>query len=1012
MAIPPIILERVETFRRNIESYIDPEYKETRLRREFIDPFFAALGWDVQNKEGYAEAYKDVVHEDTLKISGVGTTAPDYSFRIGGTRKFFVEAKKPAVRIGEDPEPAAQLRRYSWSAKLQLGIVTDFQEFAIYDTRIRPREADKATTARIFYCTFDQYPEKWDEIAGILSRVAVLRGSFDRYAAGAKGKRGTAAFDDAFLEDLEVWRKHLAENLALRNRSLTQRQLNFAVQRTLDRIIFLRIAEDRGIEKYGQLLALTAGSRIYPRLCDVFRLADSRYNSGLFQFEVEKDREESPDRLTLDLDLDDTVLKEIIGALYYPKCPYAFAVIPADILGQVYEQFLGKVIHLTDGHHARIERKPELQVRKAGGVYYTPTYIVDYIVRQTIGPLVEGRTPKEVEKLRILDPACGSGSFLLGAYEFLLSWHLRYYLVNDPAAWAKKKLPPIYETAPNAFGLGQGSGNWQLTGSERRRILLNNIFGVDIDAQAVEVTKLSLLLKVLEGEARELQGRQLDFHRVLPDLGKNIKCGNSLIGSDFYQQLALPDLDDEARLKINAFDWKVEFAAVIRAGGFDAVIGNPPYIFTRGLISESEREYFRQYYPLAEDKHNTFVLFMEKLLSLTRYSGRSGLIVPNSWLTVESCSALRRAFLNVLVHIADLNFQVWPKVSLEPCIFVIEKGVRTPLISTKRVTDQDGLTAARASTLTRTDAPAPQYRLAFSENKVFGAVIEKAAANTVPLSTNYDVRTGLQAYERGKGNPPQTAVDVANHVFDQKVRADRTCHRYLEGRDVARYHLNWSRMWMSWGPWLSQPRELAIFQRPRLLIREITARPPYRICAVFTQEDFLSNKSVVTVLRADDSVAELKYLLGIVNSRILSAYYAERAVKGARKIFPKIVINNLREFPLPRSAEREVHNEIIIRVERMLKLHQELAAAKTPDDQTRLQREIAATDCSVDNLVCQLYGLTAAEIAIVEQETAVPVAEEQEAIEATSAPLPPEAYAQAEADAAHFHYIKEDPANT
>ncbi|HQL22393.1 MAG TPA: type I restriction endonuclease, partial [Opitutaceae bacterium] len=565
MPLPDSIRDRIELFARNEEQYRDPSYKEAQLRQEFLDPFFAALGWDMENKAGHAEPYKDVIHEDAIKIGGE-TKAPDYSFRIGGNRKFFVEAKKPAVLIKDDPAPAYQLRRYSWSAKLPLGILTDFQEFAIYDTRIRPAVGDKAQVARIFYCTFRDYPEKWDELAGIFSKEAILRGSFDKYAASARGKRGTATVDDSFLEEIERWRDLLARHLALRNESLTQRDLNFVVQRLIDRLVFLRIAEDRGLEPFGQLQALTAGNRLYPRLCEIFERADYRYNSGLFHFEKDADCTESPDRLSLRLQLDDAPLKDVIKNLYYPASPYVFSVIPADILGSVYERFLGKVIHLTEGHRARIEEKPE--VRKAGGVYYTPTYIVDYIVRQTVGTLVAGKSPKQIEKLRVLDPACGSGSFLLGAYQFLLDWYLDYYVRNDPAKWAKQKPARLYEPAPNAHGIGKGSGNWQLTTAERRRILLAHIHGVDIDAQAVEVTKLSLLLKVLEGEARETQGRTREMSAVLPDLGKNIRCGNSLVGHDFYAQPDLPELDDEARLQLNTFDWAEGFPEIMRAGGF------------------------------------------------------------------------------------------------------------------------------------------------------------------------------------------------------------------------------------------------------------------------------------------------------------------------------------------------------------------------------------------------------------------------------------------------------------
>jgi type I restriction-modification system DNA methylase subunit len=251
---------------------------------------------------------------------------------------------------------------------------------------------------------------------------------------------------------------------------------------------------------YGRLQALLNGEHTYRRLYQLFREADQRYNSGLFYFQKEKDRVESPDDLTPELEIDDAVYKRIIRRLYYPDSPYEFSVLPADILGQVYEQFLGKVIRLTEGHQAKVEDKPE--VKKAGGVYYTPTYIVDYIVKNTVGKLLENKTPKQVAKLRILDPACGSGSFLIGAYQYLLDWHRDWYSDNDPKKWASGRNPAIYQ--------GPG-GEWKLTTTERKRILLQNIYGVDIDAQAVEVTKLSLLLKVLEGESEQTLATQLRF---------------------------------------------------------------------------------------------------------------------------------------------------------------------------------------------------------------------------------------------------------------------------------------------------------------------------------------------------------------------------------------------------------------------------------------------------------------------------------------------------------------------
>ena len=541
MSAPREILDLVARFEQQLEAYKSGQYNETQLRREFLDPFFKALGWDIDNEQGYAEAYKDVIHEDAIRM-GSATKAPDYCFRIGGARKFFLEAKKPSVDIKQDISPAHQLRSYGWSAKLPLSILGDFEELAVYDCRIKPLKDDQASIGRIFYCTFHEYAEKWDWIYERFSRDAVLKGSFDKFAESSKGKRGTTEVDTAFLAEIEGWRKEIAQNLAIRNPKLTQRELNFAVQRIIDRIIFLRICEDRGIEDYGRLRALVNADRIYPRLTKLFEDADARYNSGLFHFKKEPERHEDPDELTLALDLDDKLLREILRGLYYPECPYQFSVFSADILGQVYEQFLGTVIRLTDGHHAVPELKPE--VRKAGGVYYTPTYIVDYIVRQTVGKLLDecscrresahsseredqrGLTStatakvdvraatailSRVAKLSILDPACGSGSFLIGAYQFLLDWHLQFYLANNPVKWAKGGKPALV----------QSGKVWRLTIAERKRILLANIYGVDIDTQAVEVTKLSLLLKVLEGETQQsLQPVHRKGHNAAAAIGR------------------------------------------------------------------------------------------------------------------------------------------------------------------------------------------------------------------------------------------------------------------------------------------------------------------------------------------------------------------------------------------------------------------------------------------------------------------------------------------------------------
>lgn len=669
MSASSILDQLISRFENNLDAYKSPKYNETQLRLEFINPMFELLGWDVSNKEGYAEAYKDVIHEDAIKIGGA-TKAPDYSFRIGGARKFFLETKRPAVNIKDDSEPAFQLRRYAWSAKLPLSILTDFEEFAVYDCRIKPARNDKPSTGRIMYFNYNQYPEKWEDLSSIFSREEILKGSFDRFVESEKKKRGTAEVDDAFLKEIESWRDALARNIALRNagiatRGLTEREINYAVQLTIDRIIFLRICEDRGIEDYGRLQALLNGEHIYKRMLDLYYRADEKYNSGLFHFQLERGRPGEPDELTPELKIDDKVLKDIIKGLYYPESPYEFSVLPVDILGHVYERFLGKVIRLTAGGRAKVEEKPE--VRKAGGVYYTPKYIVEYIVKNTVGKRVEKKKPKQVESIRILDPACGSGSFLIGAYEYLLDWHRDWYLENGP----EKHKNEIYQGA---------GGQWYLTTSQKKKILLNNIYGVDIDAQAVEVTKLNLLLKALEGENEQTIESQLKMfrERALPDLRGNIKCGNSLIGPDFYDNMQLNLLDDEERYRINAFDWEVEFEKIMKSGGFDAVIGNPPYVRSINLkeFNQSAWSYYQKKYISASEKEwDIYLVFVEKGISLINPKGYLGYILPNKFLNSMVGKNLRGIISNnknllSLIHFGA--FQVFNNATTYTCLLFLK----------------------------------------------------------------------------------------------------------------------------------------------------------------------------------------------------------------------------------------------------------------------------------------------------------------------------------------------------
>jgi hypothetical protein len=994
MAVPEVIVELIDRFNRNFHAYHYGQYNETQLRHEFMGPFFKALGWDVDNEMGHAEAYKDVIHEDAIKIGGA-TKAPDYCFRIGGARKFFVETKRPSVNVKEEPSPSFQLRRYAWSAKLPLSILSNFEEFAVYDCRVKPATIDKASTARVVCLNYREFSHRWNEIASVFSRESVLRGSFDEYAESTKAKKGTAEVDAAFLTEIESWRDILARNIALRNPRLTKRELNFAVQHTIDRIIFLRICEDRGIEIYGRLKEIQSSDDIYRHLCQMFQQADDRYNSGLFHFHKEKGRPEPPDTLTPNLIIDDKPFKEIIRRLYYPDSPYEFSVLPADILGQVYEQFLGRIIRLTPAHHAVVEYKPE--VKKAGGIYYTPTFIVDYIVTQTLGELLRGKTPRQIADIRrdeglyILDPACGSGSFLIAAYQYLLDWYRDYYISDGPQKWDKGHQACLCQTQ---------YGDWRLTTSERKRILLNHIFGVDIDSQAVEVTKLSLLLKVLEGENEGSLDRQLSMfqERALPDLSSNIKCGNSLIGSDFYDNKQMSLLDDEERFRVNVFDWKREFPSVmsIKRDGFDAVIGNPPYTswYSRQALElgQEEESYLRAHYrflrnaPAKARIHST-MFFLEMSYNILRENGICRMIVDQNihdypFKPIRKYIAERVKIVEVVNNIAAFR-----RVGSGQTIVAFMKS--KPITNNRVRIKSNGI---------KSDPElVDQHLFLQAENdyswmpcgtsviikKIEGEktrflqdevnVISGVAVNATPEGEKQFIsqtRRGKEYYpflQGGKSiDKPYCSFRYSKYLkHDKDLEAklnDEFERRYLKEKGSHQRPFNLRRM--------------EEFDRPKIFLRQSDVR----LTATFVDELVFGNYSLFTIFDDSNDEVKLKFLLGLINSKLLSFYAIHKNIILIRRgKTPQIRSGQrgpigIRQLPIPTIHSSDVagkacRDQIVKLVDRMLELFRQISAAKVAHDKTALQRQIDATERQINQLVYELYGLTENERGVVEQIT-------------------------------------------
>ncbi len=950
-----------ELFEKNKKQYNTSAYDEANTRTDFIDKFFELLGWDIRNEQGYSEQYREVVREDKVTIGGK-VKAPDYAFRIGGVRKFFVEAKKPSVNIKDELEPAFQVRRYGYTAKLPLCILTDFEEFAVYDTRIKPSPSDKPSAARIFYCTFDEYHKNFDFIFNTFSKEAILKGDFDSYVQEKKGKGAATEVDKELLKLIESWRTDIAKNIALHNPLLSIYHLNTAVQKIIDRIIFLRIAEDKEMEEYGLLKKITESGAVYQKLQGVFDKADVKYNSGLFK----------PHDWLRSLIIDDGVLSSIINGLYYPECPYEFSILPVEILGNIYEQFLGKTIKFRNiggrvssdrtntRHTAVIEEKPE--VKKAGGVYYTPQYIVRYIVENTLGVKIKGQSPDAVAKCKVVDPACGSGSFLVEAYQQLLNYHLDYYS-NEKERKQALKNSRIYETGKNIY---------KLTIEEKQRILLNNIYGVDIDSQAVEVTKLSLYLKLLENEGSETQGLLFKFSdlTLLPSLDSNIKCGNSLVGSDYYNEKDLSLFDDEVMRKINTFDWDKEFSEVFAQGGFDCVIGNPPYVFARESgekgMGDDDKLYYYSKYQTAKYQINLYHLFIEKGCLLLKDNGIFSYIIPNNWLTVNSNKDLREFILQKAnISILNFKYKVFEGADVDTCILKFENSKNNKTISLLECIEK-GEYKLISKTETDVFFATKEYiiNIDLFKRSEFIALINKIEQNTCELKNYAEVKAGLQAYEVGKGIPKQTKNMKDKRVYHSQEKQNDDYYRYLDGNDVKRYSITWeNREYLKYGKHLAAPRNnWDLFSSPRILVRQIPSKPPYCINACYTESVMLNDRNSMNIIYIKFNP---KFLLGLLNSRLMSFWFEHKFGKLSRGIFPQFKINELASFPIPCSTE-EQQSKLITLVDQMLETQSRLQQAFSDEDKKLLEQRAAIIDKQIDNMVYKLYGLTEDEVKIVE----------------------------------------------
>lgn len=1007
----------VRFFEQNIHQLKSQSFNETQARQQLIDPLFDALGWDVHNRgmkplylqevvpEGRVKtnltkevkeqgvplekettlgnihreyaSILDYIAEDNYKASAKeAIKKPDYRFRIKGQTKFFVEAKKPFVDISKSYEAIFQVKRYGFSGRVPVSILTDFEQFRTFDCTHKP-QFDKPNVGIIkeLDLTYPQYLDQFDILYDTFSREAVEAGSLDTLTRKLlKKKTGDFALDKHFLEDLSKWREELARDIAkhpINRRRLNDYTLNESVQRILDRIVFFRVCEDREIEVENTLLAILQmwqgrpGISLYSLLNDLFKQRRALYNGLLFApHECEE------------LEVGNDVLLKILEGLNYPFSPYYFNEIGVEILGSIYEKFLGKTIRLTP-KTVRVEEKPE--VRKAGGVYYTPQYIVNYIVENTVGKLIEGKSPRQIAKLKIIDIACGSGSFLLGAFQKLIDYHIEWYTKHPKDIQTVNGVADAYRDA---------EGNLHLSPRKKRDILLNNIYGVDIDRQAVEVTQMSLYLKVLEGENAETLNPQMTLalkEVYLPELTDNIKCGNSLIGTDFLAQADL--FDEETRRKVNPFDWEMEFPFLTPSqspplqggdvptqvgtegiGGFDCVIGNPPYILLQDDFGvPAQIEYIKKKYTVASYKIDTYHLFIEKAVSILCKNGLVGYIVPSNFLTNNYLVPLRRFILEntEMNEINTLIGSVFQGVSVNSAVFVFRKDAG-------RISGKTAIlrTCSASSNLMeiKTEQKFAQAELLNSKELLFkfshdSKLLSKIDNVSHELRQFASVSFGMQLRDR-----TIYLMDVV--VATTKSQRDKLSKKYREcltGKDVGRYMISYSDLFCledivakRGGCW-----DLEIHHtKDKIIIRQIGEFP---ICGL----DEVGRNCLNTVFMVvPQDATNTRFILGILNSRLVQFYWTQRFYD-QRETFPKIKGSYLKQLPIrtidfTNPEEKQVHDSLVALVDKMLELHKQLNKVTFDSEKEPIHRQIAATDKKIDQLVYQLYNITEEEKTIIE----------------------------------------------
>jgi len=982
------VKELVGNFSQNESKYLAPGYSEAQARLDFIDKFWTALGWDV-NHEEQVDPYKQEVKVERGVATSEFRKRADYAFLAPNFRdvRFYVEAKKPHAGI-DNPNFYFQTIRYGWNNRTPLSVLTDFEELRVLDCRYKP-DISTALGHAVLKYHYADYADKdrFRTLYHLFSREAVLNGSIESFAKGMpklsrKRARGAAtdehqSIDESFLQELDDFREELARAYKRKNPELDGAQLTEVTQRTLDRLVFMRFLEDKLIEAEPLIEDLHKRGKSWQNFIATSRRLDRIYNGIIFKEHSLLD--------SASFKADENVFDKITQSLSHTGSPYDFNAIPIHILGSIYERFLGKVIVATD-KRARVEEKPE--VRKAGGVYYTPEYIVRYIVDNTVGKLIEGKTPSEIQEMRFADIACGSGSFLLGIYDTLLRHHTAYYnrTKRNRAEGIKARC------------IQRPDGPLQLSFLQKRQILLNNIYGVDIDLQAVEVAQLSLYLKLLEDETiASAHQQQLEMKQaLLPSLSKNIVCGNSLIGWDITEGKLFDTADERG---LNPMNFEDAFPEVMKRGGFDAIVGNPPWgaTFTEGALAYLRNKYYRVVARMVD----SYLYFLDRATQLVVDAGVVGYIIPSTLLNQVDAKPVRHLLLSRgLTTLVSLGSQIFGKKVLNTSsILVSEKREDGPLA----LYDLSALPLARRETALSNQATTTwnAWKALVKRDLDFTFFMNDPAATALLMRLRDDhsslgnlIPNGIQ-----RGVTPDvisahviSRADATNEGLEMELLRPSVSggliKRYLPCESdqfiiyttretpikqfpkVAQHLEKFKRLnscpevKQGKHPWwtLHRPRDPKIFDSPKII--GLTTTKTIELIFDFDKAVYVTDAMYVF---HPPTGFDPRVVIAVMQSRLFLFLY-RTANQGESRVIPQVKASKLESLPFPSAdISPSASGDLNKIVDQMLEAKKQLAAVRSEGDKNFYESKCATLDRQIDELVYELYDLTPEEIAIVER---------------------------------------------